>query len=41
MGGKKEGVLEWAVEVEAGEELTIEMGWYVKAPVSLWWVESV
>jgi uncharacterized protein (TIGR02231 family) len=40
-GGKKEGVLEWVVEVEAGEELTIETEWDVKAPVSLRWVESV
>ena len=40
-GGKKEGMLEWVVEVEAGEELTIETEWDVKAPVSLWWVESV
>ena len=40
-GGKKEGMLEWVVEVEAGEELTIETEWDVKVPVSLWWVESV
>ena len=40
-GGKKEGVLEWVVEVGAGEELTIETEWDVKAPVSLRWVESV
>ena len=40
-GGKKEGMLEWVVEVEAGDELTIETEWDVKAPVSLRWVESV
>jgi hypothetical protein len=39
--GGKEGMLEWVVEVEAGEELTIKTEWDVKAPVSLWWVESV
>ena len=40
-GGKKEGLFEWVVGVEAGEELTIETEWDVKAPVSLRWVESM
>ena len=39
-GGRKEGLFEWVVEVGAGEELTIETEWDVKAPVSLNWVES-
>ena len=43
--GKKEGVLEWVIEVEAGDELTIETECDVKASVSksvsLRWVESV
>jgi hypothetical protein len=38
-GGRKEDVLEWMVE--AGEEVTTETEWDVKATVSLWWVESV
>jgi hypothetical protein len=38
-GGRKEDVLEWMVE--AGEEVTTETEWDVKALVSLWWVESV
>jgi len=29
-GGKKEGLFEWVVEVEAGEEVTIETEWDVK-----------
>jgi uncharacterized protein (TIGR02231 family) len=40
-GGKKEGLFEWVVEIGAGEEVTIETEWDVKAPVSLRWVESV
>ena len=40
-GGKKEGLFEWVVDVEAGEELTIETEWDVKAPVSLRWIESM
>ena len=39
-GGKKEGMFEWVAEVGAGEEITIETEWDVKAPVSLSWVES-
>jgi uncharacterized protein (TIGR02231 family) len=39
-GGRKEGLFEWVVEVGAGEELTIETEWDVKAPVSLRWIES-
>jgi len=39
-GGSKEGLFEWVVEVGAGEELTIETEWDVKAPVSLKWIES-
>ncbi|KAF8480302.1 hypothetical protein DFH94DRAFT_630541 [Russula ochroleuca] len=39
-GGRKEGLFEWVVEVEAGKELTIETEWDVKAPVSLRWIES-
>jgi uncharacterized protein (TIGR02231 family) len=39
-GGKKEGLFEWVVEVGAGEELTIDTEWDVKAPVSLKWSES-
>ena len=39
-GGKKEGVLEWVVEIGAGEELTIETEWDVKAPISLRWAEG-
>ena len=39
-GGKREGLFEWVVEVGAGEELTIETEWDVKAPVSLSWIES-
>jgi uncharacterized protein (TIGR02231 family) len=39
-GGRKEGLFEWVVEVGAGEELTIETEWDVKAPVSLKWIES-
>jgi uncharacterized protein (TIGR02231 family) len=40
-GGRKEGLFEWVVEVGAGEELTIETEWDVKAPVSLKWIESM
>jgi hypothetical protein len=40
-GGKKEGLFEWVIDVEAGEELTIETEWDVKAPVSLRWIESM
>jgi uncharacterized protein (TIGR02231 family) len=40
-GGRKEGMFEWVVDVGAGEEVTIETEWDVKAPVSLKWVESV
>jgi len=39
-GGKKQGLFEWVVEIGAGEEVTIETEWDVKAPVSLRWVES-
>jgi hypothetical protein len=42
--GRKEGLFEWVVEVEAGEELTIETEWdvkCVKVPVSLRWFERV
>jgi hypothetical protein len=39
-GGRKEGLFEWVVEVGAGEELTIETEWDVKAPISLKWIES-
>ena len=39
-GGKKEGLFEWVAEVGAGEEVTIETEWDVKAPVSLRWVEG-
>jgi uncharacterized protein (TIGR02231 family) len=39
-GGKKEGLFEWVVEVGAGEELTIDTEWDVKAPISLKWIES-
>ena len=39
-GGRKEGLFEWVVEVGAGEELTTETEWDVKAPVSLKWIES-
>ena len=39
-GGRKDGLFEWVVEVGAGEELTIETEWDVKAPVSLKWIES-
>ncbi|KAH9059613.1 hypothetical protein EDB87DRAFT_1684675 [Lactarius vividus] len=34
-GGRKEGLFEWVVDVGAGEEVTIETEWDVKAPVSL------
>ena len=40
-GGKREGLFEWVVEVGAGEELTIETEWDIKAPVSLNWIESM
>ena len=40
-GGKKEGLFEWVVEVEAGEEITIEAEWDVKVPVSLGWFKRV
>ncbi|KAI9510195.1 hypothetical protein F5148DRAFT_995619 [Russula earlei] len=39
-GGKKIGLFEWVFEVGAGEEVTIETEWDVKAPVSLKWIES-
>ncbi|KAH9059614.1 hypothetical protein EDB87DRAFT_1735645 [Lactarius vividus] len=39
-GGRKEGLFEWVVDVGAGEEVTIETEWDVKAPVSLKWIES-
>ena len=39
-GGRKEGLLEGVFEVGAGEEVTIETEWDVKAPVSLRWIES-
>ena len=39
-GGKKEGLFEWVAEVGAGEEVTIETEWDIKAPVSLSWVEG-
>lgn len=38
--GRKEGLFEWVVEVGAGEELTIDTEWDIKAPVSLKWIES-
>lgn len=38
-GGRKEGLFEWVVDVGAGEEVTIETEWDVKAPVSLRWIE--
>ena len=40
-GGRKAGLFEWVVDVGAGEQITIETEWDVKAPVSLSWVESV
>ncbi|KAI9458943.1 hypothetical protein BJY52DRAFT_1268152 [Lactarius psammicola] len=40
-GGRKEGLFEWVVDIGAGEEVTIETEWDVKAPVSLKWIESV
>ncbi|KAF8266027.1 hypothetical protein EI94DRAFT_1587080 [Lactarius quietus] len=40
-GGRKEGLFEWVIDVGAGEEVTIETKWDVKAPVSLKWIESV
>ena len=40
-GGRKEGLFEWVVDVGAGEQVTIDTEWDVKAPVSLRWVESV
>ena len=40
-GGRKDGLFEWVVDVGAGQEITIETKWDVKAPVSLKWVESV
>ena len=40
-GGRKEGLFEWVFEVRAGEEVTIETEWDVKAPISLNWIESV
>ena len=40
-GGRKEGLFEWVVDVGAGEEITIETEWDVKAPVSLKWIERV
>ncbi|KAF8268359.1 hypothetical protein EI94DRAFT_1728051 [Lactarius quietus] len=40
-GGRKEGLFEWVVDVGAGEEVTIETEWDIKAPVSLKWIESV
>ena len=40
-GGRKDGLFEWVVDIGAGEEITIETKWDVKAPVSLKWVESV
>ncbi|KAF8260764.1 hypothetical protein EI94DRAFT_1833686 [Lactarius quietus] len=40
-GGRKEGLFEWVVDVGAGEEVTIETEWDVKAPVSLKWIESL
>ncbi|KAH9962262.1 hypothetical protein BC827DRAFT_1199964 [Russula dissimulans] len=40
-GGKKEGLFEWVFEVGAGEEVTIETEWDVKAPISLKWIESI
>ena len=39
-GGRMDGLFEWVVEFGAGEELTIETEWDVKAPVSLKWIES-
>jgi uncharacterized protein (TIGR02231 family) len=40
-GGRKEGLFEWVVDVGAGEQVTIETEWDVKAPVSLRWIERV
>ncbi|KAI0264598.1 hypothetical protein BC834DRAFT_881571 [Gloeopeniophorella convolvens] len=40
-GGRKEGLFEWTFEVGAGEEVTVETEWDVKAPASLRWVEGV
>jgi hypothetical protein len=37
-GGRR--VSEYVVEVGAGEELTVETEWDVKAPFSLKWIES-
>ncbi|KAI0264596.1 hypothetical protein BC834DRAFT_826093 [Gloeopeniophorella convolvens] len=38
-GGKKDGLFEWALEVGAGEEVTMEAEWDVKAPASFIWAE--
>ncbi|KAI0264599.1 hypothetical protein BC834DRAFT_970557 [Gloeopeniophorella convolvens] len=39
-GGRKEGLYEWVIEVGAGESITVETEWDVKAPSSLNWIES-
>lgn len=39
-GGKKNGFFEWICEgVDAGEEVTLEAEWDVRAPVDVKWVE--
>ena len=38
--GGKEGLFEWVVEVEAGEEVTIETEWDVKTSNQHWLIDS-
>ncbi|KAI0042807.1 hypothetical protein FA95DRAFT_1563923 [Auriscalpium vulgare] len=38
-GGKKAGLFEWVGTIGAGQELTLEAVWDVKAPASVKWVE--
>ncbi|TFY63210.1 hypothetical protein EVG20_g6412 [Dentipellis fragilis] len=39
-GGKKDGMFEWVLNVEAGKEIVVETVWEVKAPVDVDWSES-
>jgi hypothetical protein len=39
-GGLKQGMFEWACKLDAGEKITFEAEWIVKAPTDLQWIES-
>jgi hypothetical protein len=40
-GGEKEGKMDWLWGIEAGQKITLEAVWEVKAPADTTWVETV